>query len=187
MGESVYTEPKEQSLSVDDRTRIGAFSGPMIPTVQIQNTIEQKELVPNFSYGAPTNGTWEKVDNNTQAAVGDILRITYTMGIPFFQDWQRDYIVSTINKDKRFILRSVSLNEEIRRVVIEVEVIQDFSPAFLIPIVIIGLLAGALIYLTTASVEKLSTVQIGDFKIKGTPFLAIFLVLAGLFVFYKVR
>lgn len=168
-----------------------AVSGPQFSTVQVQDAIDIQHLPPSFEYGAATPGVFKQLATDEQGAVGDVLRITYRLGIPFLQSWQTEFIVSRLNADSRFELRHVALNEEIRRLIVEVKVVKPFSPPLLVAVVIIGVLAGALIWLTTMLVERLVTLFQGDPKNPGIPWLSIVavggLVITGLMLWPKLR
>ncbi len=153
---------RETPLAVLSEVR--AISGPAVPTVAIQDEVTIQALPPSFEYGQETEGPWDTVDTDAKVLVGDTLRITYRMGLPFLEDWQTRYVVSRLNADSRFELRHVALNEEIRRLTVEVRVLKPFSPAILVPIAIIAVLAGATIWLTTQLVEKLIVLTRADDK-----------------------
>lgn len=138
---------------------VRAISGPAFPTRIVKDSITEVALPPSWRWGQPTEGDWKQI-REEEIQTGDKLRITYRMLVPFFTDWQRDYIVRQLVTSDRFNLRHVAMNEEERRLVVEVEVLKPQSPALLIPIVIVALLAGGLIWLSTVSIERLGTVEI---------------------------
>lgn len=163
-----------------------AVSGPAFPTVLVRDEVAVQHLPPSFEYGQETPGPFFQLATEDKASVGDILRITYRIGMPFFQDWQTRFMVSRLNEDSRLELRHVALNEEIKRLVVEVKVLKPFSPALLIPIAIVAVLAGALIWITTLSVERLGTIEIGETKLKIGPLLVIGgLIVGGLALFRR--
>jgi hypothetical protein len=181
-GKTYSTETVVNSYAA---TRVVA--GPNVPTTRIATTVQEVELPPSFRYGSPTSGTWQRLGDQSEVMVGDIVRLTYRMQIPWFQTWQTDFIVWKLNRDSRFSLRHVAVNEEKRQVVVEVEVLKPLSPALLVPVIIITALAGGLIFLTTVSIERLGTLQVGDTKIKLGPLLVMGgLVLGGLYLWRRV-
>lgn len=171
---------------------VRAVSGPKVPTVTLTDEATIQHLPPSFEYGQETGGAWETVPTDGKAQVGDTLRITYKMGLPFLEDWQTKFIVARLNADSRYELRHVTMNEELRRLVVEVRILKPFSPAFLVPIAIIAVLAGAMIWLTTLLVEKLIVLFGTDPKqASGVPWLSIALVgtvaVAGLVALSRIR
>jgi len=155
-----------------------AYAGPAVPSQSVQDRVSILQLPPSFEYGAPSAGPFELLGTNDKALVGDVLRITYKLKLAWLEEWQTRFLVSRLNADTRFELRHVALNEELRILVVEVKVLKPFSPALLIPIAIIAVIAGGLIWVTTLSIERLGTVQVGNTTIKIGPLL----VIAGLAV-----
>jgi len=174
---SSQTARTEKAVATIPQER--AISGPAFSTVLVRDDVTVQQLPPSFEYGAETPGPFFQLVTEDKANVGDILRITYRIGMPFFQEWQSKFMVSRLNADSRFELRHVALNEEIRRLVVEVKVIKPFSPALLVPLAIAAVLAGALIWITTLSIERLGTIEIGDTKLKIGPLLVIGGLLVG--------
>jgi len=165
------TPKTETSLGIINRDV--AVAGPAYPSQLLTDEIEIQHLTPSYEYGQGSQGTFEQLGTDDKAFVGDVLRITYHLDIPFMQDWQAEYLVSRLNEDSRVELRHVALNEEIRRLIVEVKVLKPFSPAILIPIAIIAVLAGGLIWLSTRLVERLTTLFQGDPKNPAVPWLSI--------------
>jgi hypothetical protein len=183
LGQTVKTETVTSSL---DAERVVA--GPLVPSTRLDTTIHTQALPPSFTYGQPTEGVWNRLADTDEVKVGDVVRMTYRLQVPFFQDWQTDFIVARLRLDRRFNLRAVTLNEEQRRMVVEVEILKPLSPAFLIPVIVVAVLAGALIFITTVSIEKLSTFNVGETKLKITPVIVIgALVLGFLALFPRFR
>lgn len=182
------TRTAETETAIGTIEEYRSYAGPMVPTQNAIDEVTVQHLPPSFEYGAGASGPFELLDTDAKAYVGDVLRITYKLTIPFLMDYQTDFLVSRLNADERFELRHVAVNEELRRLVVEVKVLRPFSPALLIPIAIIGVIAGALIWVTTLSIERLGTVKIGDTEIKIGPFLVIGgLIVAGLALARSVR
>lgn len=164
----------EKLTSIQPAFRV--ISGPQVPSTVVKDEIDTVNLPPSYVYGTPTPGPWATLDNDAEVKVGDVLRINYRLKIPFLQEWQSDYFVSKLTRDPRYILRYYGLNEERATLTVEVEVQQPGSPALIYAIAVLVAVAGGLVWITTSSIERLGTVQVGDTTIRGTPFL----VLAGL-------
>jgi len=165
-----------------------SYAGPAVPSQNVQDRVSIVQLPPSFEYGAPSAGPFELLGTDDKAVVGDVLRITYKLKLAWLEEWQTRFLVSRLNADSRFELRHVALNEELRILVVEVKVLKPFSPALLIPIAIIGVIAGALIWVTTLSIERLGTIKVGDTTIKIGPLLVIGgLAVAGLAILNRVK
>ena len=165
-----------------------AVSGPAFPTILARDEVKVFQLPPSYEYGQDSPGIWSELMTDEKADVGDVLRITYKLKLPFLQTWQSDFIVSRLNADPRFELRHVALNEELHRLTVEVKVIKPFSPALLIPLAIAAVLAGALIWVTTLSIERLGTVKVGDFKVNFTGIVVVGgLILAAMSIWPRVK
>lgn len=173
---------------IADIVGVRAVSGPAVPTRQINDRITVQQLPPSYEWGEGAIGPFETLPADSKVAVGDTLRITYKLGVPFLQGWQTDFIVSRINADSRFELQHVALNDETRLLVVEVKVIKPFSPAIFVAAAIAAVLIGALIWTTTLSIERLGTIQVGDTTFKLGPLLVIGgLVVAALFAVASIK
>jgi hypothetical protein len=139
--------------------------------VRVEDTIQQ--LPPSFAYGRSQQGPWTEIEFNDEVQIGQILRFTYDLKLPFLQRWQAEYIAAKLSQDERYELLHAGLNEEIRKLFIEVRVLQVSSPAIIYALVILTAVAGAAIFATVYSIERLGTVEIGDTKIKLGPLLAL--------------
>lgn len=180
------TATRETEIATVEQVR--SVSGPALPTQQVVDRVSIMQLPPSFEYGAPAAGAFQLLQTNDKVFVGDILRITYKLKLPFLEEWQTRFIVQRLNADSRMELRHVALNEELRILVVEVKVLKPFSPALLVPIAIIAVIAGGLIWVTTLSIERLGTFQVGETKIKITPILAIAGIgIAALAIFSRAR
>lgn len=146
-----------------------AVSGYQRPSALVSDRVVLKSIPPSYSYGTPTTGTFRQIPQTEDVTPGDIIRINYRLKVPFFQDWQSDFYVGKIARDPRFALRYYAVHEEDSRLIVEVEVLQSGSPALVWALAVAALAVGALVFITTDSIEKLSTVEIGDTKIKLTP------------------
>jgi hypothetical protein len=146
-----------------------AVAGPQTPSTLVRDTVTIKEIPPSYVYGTPTGGNFQTIASDSELKPGDVVRFNYRLKIPFLQEWQSDYYVGKIARDSRYSLRYYALHEEQSRLVVEVEILQSGSPALVYAIAVAALAVGALVFITTDSIEKLSTVEIGDTKVKLTP------------------
>lgn len=180
------TASTESVVATVDRER--TLSGPSVPTMRVNDQVNVVHLPPSFEYGTPVGGMFQAVDDNQDIKVGDTLRIVYKLRLPFLETWQSKVIVEKLNLDSRFELLHVALNEEIHRLTIEVRVIKPFSPALIIGVAILAVLAGALIWANVLTVERLLTVDtpIGKFNLAPVAILG-GLAVVGLFAAAKFR
>ncbi len=130
-----------------------------------------KRNPPSDSYGVASGGSWTPVADSAQANPGDILRFTYRLKLGWLQSWQASYFIYKLEKDPRFELRHYSLNEEEKRLWVEVKVKQNFSPVHAVAIAIAALAVGIGIMMSVESIEKLGTIEIGGNRINLAPFL----------------
>jgi len=136
-------------------------------------TLTANRLPPNNVFGKSNAGNWTAMKESDSVKPGDILRITYRTKIPFFQAWQVDNFISSLQKDDRYQLLYWSNSEEERRVWVEVRVIKpDFGlTVLLVAVAIAAIGVGIGFMLTTESIEKLadpkSVLGIGALFIMG--------------------
>lgn len=125
----------------------------------IAKTLELKRNPPSFYYGKETSGNWLKVSGNEEAKIGDVVRISYRMRIPFFQKWQMENFIEKMQKDSRLQLRYIAMSEEESTIWVEAKVLQPFSPLLLFAGAVLALAVGAGIFITVQSIERLGTVD----------------------------
>lgn len=83
------------------------------------------------------------IPEGKEISKGDILRLTFSMNVPFFKESQRDAVVRAINSDGRFNVLSAKIVED--RLIFDVEVIKSPFPLALLVGLIVS--AGALVFL----------------------------------------
>lgn len=128
-------------------------------TVPTTKSVQLKRNPPSYSYGKPTEGRWEEVSNTQEAKVGDVVRVTYRMRIPFFQKWQMDRFVSKMQEDSRFQLRYVAMSEEESTIWVEARLLQNFSPLLFFAIAAAAIGVGIGILISVNSIERLGVIE----------------------------
>lgn len=116
-------------------------------------------LPPSFAVGTPSTGVWQEMKNEDLANVGDTLRFTYRLRIPFLEDWQSGALASKLSKDDRFQLHFIGVNEEQSKVRIEATIVKPMTPAILVAGAILAVAIGLGVWLAIESVERLTTIQ----------------------------
>ncbi len=139
-------------------------------------------LPPTVNFGSETKGNWQGISQNHRIYTGDILRFTYTFKIPIFKEWQANRFIAKLQEDDRYQLRQWTLSDEQGRLWVEVKVLKpDFGiTAILIASAVAAIGIGIGFWLTTESIEKLFTVEVGDTKINFSLIAGIALVIFGL-------
>lgn len=119
----------------------------------------ESPLPPSYQVGTPSAGIWRRMPDDEQASIGDRLRFTYRLKLPFLEDWQTGALTSKLSKDDRFELHFIGVNEENSKVRIEATIRKPMTPAILIAGAVLAVAIGIGVWLATESVEKLVTVQ----------------------------
>lgn len=136
-------------------------------------TTEQKTIAlpPDFQFGTRLSAAWEEVNQQDKAEVGDTLQITYQLRMRFLQQWQEDYLVSKLSNDSRYEIISIATNQEEGKMVVELKVLQPFSPVILVAVAVVAVLVGAAIFVSVTSIRRLGTVKLGKTEVNLTPIL----------------
>lgn len=164
-------EPVQRETVVGSMVRPEAISGVGIATEVVASEETVTQLPPSYSWGSPTKGNWQQTQSTDKVNVGDVLRFTHKLKIPFLQQWQTDHAISKFQEDQRFQLLYFALNEETRTLIIEARAMSSFSPVPLIAAAVVIILAGAFVWVTTISIERLGTVSIAGTKFNLAPLL----------------
>lgn len=129
-------------------------------------------LPPSFVYGDVPSGRFFPADNTEEAAPGSTYRIIYHLNLPFLEEYQTSLFLSKLINDERFKIRYLALHEEVSQIVVIVTVIKPMSVPLLVAGAILAVAIGISVWITTSSIEKLGTVDLGDgAKFNLTPIL----------------